>query len=735
MLIKEHFSELELKALVDAVLRQAQQTRQRRAIVIAGDVDWCRHTVKQTMAHSKLSRVSGLSSVEFRGIDVLPMSAAKTLLGQERDAIIFDAHSGFDADALGVVSGVICGGGLLFLLCPPLKQWEHFADPAAQRIAVWPHDFANVSGRFLRRFARIISASSAVTLLEQNSVLPFLSTPTKSQILSEEAHDIFRTEDQHAAVIAIEQLANGPTDCPMVLVADRGRGKTSALGIAAARLLTLKKMSIVVTAPRPAAVQTLFEQAKKLLPGARVRNNVRNNSVQWNDGSIQFVAPDVLCLSEVSADLLLVDEAAAIPATLLQQFLTRYSRLVFSTTTHGYEGTGRGFAVRFKQTLNEQTPGWREVNLHTPIRWAENDPLERLVFDTLLLDANSADDESVVLASVKNVTIEKINRDDLSNDDILLSQIFGLLVTAHYRTSPNDLRNLLDGPGLSVFVSRYHGQVVATALVTAEGGFDAAITDEIYAGKRRPRGHLLPQSLTAHAGLKEAASLRCARVMRIAVHPAVQRKGLGRQLLQHIKCNAMQQGVDLFGASFGATEALLHFWQREKIFSVRLGFRRGHASGEYSVLMLAGLSAAGEKVYAAARRRFQRDLPQWLADPLQTLDATVVTVLQQDIDDNIDAGTAAALPESHDREMLISFACGERTYEDALAPIWRLLVEVEQQTNFSVSFEYDLLRIKVLQKKSWAAVAEQFNLAGKSETLTHLREGVGQLLGSPAISI
>ncbi len=696
--------------------------RHRQMIVVAGDATWCREVGTQLVALSRLSRVTWISSESQQDADVVSINAAKKLLGQERDAIVFDAHSGFDPDAFGVVSGVICGGGLLVLLCPPLAEWEDMNDPAAERIAIWPYHADDIGGRFLRRIADVIVALSvAVALIKQGAALPVLHGFGKAANPAGMLDDVFRTEDQRGAVAAIEKVMDGHWG-PLVVVADRGRGKTAALGIAAARLLRTQTMRIVVTAPRLAAVQPLFQQVQKILPGA----SGHDGSVRWQEGSIQFVAPDVLCLSVVSADLVLVDEAAAIPASLLQQLLTRYSRIVFSTTTHGYEGTGRGFAVRFRQTLDEQTPGWSQVVLRMPVRWAENDPLESLVFKMLLLDAVSADDESVAGAAVDNVVMEKINRDALVNDESLLAQIFGLLVVAHYRTRPNDLRNLLDGPNLSVYVSRYQGQVVATALVASEGEFDSHIADAVFAGRRRPRGHLIPQSLMAHAGLKDAAGLRCARVMRIAVHPVLQHKGLGRQLLRYIRADAEKQGADLLGASFGATESLLHFWSQENILPVRVGFRRGYASGEYSVMVLVALSVAGDAVYAAARARFKRDLPHWLGDPLQALDMRVSTILLK----NKVGEVETVLSEQHDWDMLQGFSKGGRTYEDALAPLWRRLIEVNKQLAGSFkSVEQEVLNAKVLQKKLWADVACQFGLAGKAEVLIYLRDGVRQLLG------
>jgi tRNA(Met) cytidine acetyltransferase len=709
-------------SLIDTVLAQAKAARQRRMLVIAGDAPWCRDLAAQTLVTAKLPRVSWISNSEQPGVEVLSAAAAKQLLGQERDVIVFDAHAGFDADAFGAVSGVIPGGGLLLLLCPPLVQWEGFADPAAERIAVWPYAISDISGRFIRRLVSVLRNTRDVILIEQGSALPALPPPSRQVFANDNRDDIFRTADQRAAVAVIEQLLQGQHHPPVVLVADRGRGKTTALGIAAARLLQAQALSIVVTAPRPAAVQPLFQQVQKMLPEADVSNNL----VQWKEGSVQFVAPDVLCLSEVTADLLLVDEAAAIPASLLQQFLQRYPRLVFSTTTHGYEGTGRGFAVRFRQTLDEQTPGWSEQRLQTPIRWANDDPLEQLVFAALLLAADSAKDEAVAAATLDNVVVERIDRDALLNeklnDEELLSQLFGLLVVAHYRTRPTDLRNLLDGPDLSVYVTRYRGQVLATALVSNEGGFDAQLSEAIYVGKRRPRGHLIPQSLTTHCGLKAAAGLHCARVMRIAVHPAVQRRGFGRQLLQYIKADAKKQGADLFGASFGATRSLLRFWTAEKVLPVRIGFRRGHASGEYALMVLEAISTVGESVFTAARARFKQDLPHWLADPLRDLDTELADALRQNVAGVSEAGVSA----EHDRQMLHSFARGERSYEDTLGPMARLLKKMEKPCVNSDNS--NVLLAKVVQKQSWAEVAKHFHLPGKAEVLACMRAEMSKLL-------
>jgi tRNA(Met) cytidine acetyltransferase len=182
------------------------------------------------------------------------------------------------------------------------------------------------------------------------------------------------------AIEAVEHVATGHRRRPLVLTSDRGRGKSAALGIGAAHLMRRGIERIIVTAPRPDSAEQLFRHASRLLPGARSGRY----SLSTDEAHLVFVAPDELVQTHPPADLLLVDEAAAIPTPMLERMLAQYSRIVFSTTVHGYEGTGRGFAVRFQQVLDHQTPGWRALRLHQPIRWAAQDPLERFVFRALL---------------------------------------------------------------------------------------------------------------------------------------------------------------------------------------------------------------------------------------------------------------------------------------------------------------------------------------------------------------
>ncbi|MCT9623490.1 tRNA cytosine(34) acetyltransferase TmcA, partial [Curtobacterium sp. C2H10] len=76
--------------------------------------------------------------------------------------------------------------------------------------------------------------------------------------------------------------------------------------------------------------------------------------------------------SEVNASWLIVDEAAAIPGPLLRRLVARFPRTLLTTTVQGYEGTGRGFLLKFCAGFAQL----RQFSLSAPVRWAPGCPLE-----------------------------------------------------------------------------------------------------------------------------------------------------------------------------------------------------------------------------------------------------------------------------------------------------------------------------------------------------------------------
>lgn len=711
----------ELSDYVARMRRNAAAQRHRAVLVMSGKADWCREAASALMGEFTGQQVWWLGNAVTAGAEKLAWSHARTRLGMEVDSLVIDSFDGFDAEGFGALSGTVRAGGLLLLLAPPLEQWRSYADPQLQRLALYPYSAEQLSGYFLQRLAKVVSQVSGVVVYAQGGSLPPLPDIENKGSLAA-ADDVYATAGQRDAVESIRRVAEGHRHRPLVLSADRGRGKSAALGIAAAQLLHQGVGQIVVTAPRIDAAAQIFNHAERLLPGCERRRS----ELLWQGGEIVFVPPDALLHTPRHSRLLLVDEAAAIPTPMLEGLLQQYARIVFATTVHGYEGTGRGFAVRFHKVLSERTPQWQALRLVEPIRWAEGDPLEALSFSALMLDAEPVAEEVVAAASVIGSECERLLPGELAGNERDLCELFGLLVLAHYRTSPNDLRQLLDGPQQSIYVMRHAGHIVGAALVVREGKLEPSLANEIYLGRRRVQGHLLPQSLANHAGFPEAAGLGAARVMRIVVHPALQGRGLGRTLLQYVEQEERGHGCDYLGASFGATAALLQFWLDQGFLPMRVGLSREASSGTHSVMVMKPLSGDGEALFCAVRERFAETLPEWLAQPLDDLEGELSELL-----------LSTTPPQAHeaigeqDRRDLTSFAYGLRGYELCMLAIRKLVVKAVADSSWWLQLDetqQQLLLERVMQRHDWAKLVRDNGLDGRKQAQSLLRHAVSRLL-------
>ncbi len=703
--------------------------RHRYALVLSGQREWAVAAAGRALAAAALRAAPWVTDGVVPGAETWPAERARLLLGRELDAVVFDAFAGFHADAFGAVSGTIRAGGLLLLLTPPLAEWPGYADPDYRRFTVAGADPATIQPRFLRRMVAILREEPAAVVLEQGGGLPRLP-PAGRPAAPVAAGGECRTRDQRAAVEAIVRVARGRSRRPLVMTSDRGRGKSSALGIAAARLLRQGVGDIRVTGPRLPAVGQVFAHAARLLPEARSSHA----SVRLGQAAITYSAPDALVRTvDPPPRLLLVDEAAAIPTPLLTRMLERYPRIVFATTQHGYEGTGRGFALRFQRILEERSPGWHSVRLDEPVRWAPGDPLERLVDRILLLSATAAPDMAVSAAGAGQCEALRLDRDQLAGSRAELEELFGLLVIAHYRTRPFDLRLLLDAPNVEIYAMRFQGHVVATALVAREGGLSPELARRIWSGDARPHGHLLPETLAAHAGLRHAPLLRGARIMRIAVHPALRRGGLGRRLVETIAQRVGADGCDYLGSSFGATVPLLRFWLSCDLRPVRVAVTRGASSGEHSAVVMRPLRAPGGELCHHARRRYLDELPLQLAGVLRDLEPPLVGLLLQR-----PPGRGGAALAAGDWEDLVACGFGRRLPETCTGPLWRLTVGALTDPEVAAllaSAERDLLVLRVLQHASWSEVADALGVDGRAAATATLRAAVRKLtlrLADPA---
>lgn len=661
-------------ALTDWLVDQdddLQRRRWRGVLWIADDASRARRKALSLMAagrwrsplwigpeFSSLSDISTGPHVSVR----LSATRARSRLGSEHDLVVFDAVSalaGFDPDAFGAISGTVQAGGWLVLLTPAHWQLpdsgEWRPDTDYGRLAHWPHGVETLTTNYLQRLAGMLQRRSDVPTWPADDSLP--SAPALADLFTPEHHTSehhtseYHAPEHHATghpvadedcltadqATAVSRLTRMRRRRPVVLIADRGRGKSAALGIAAARRLRQGERRLWITASSLVAVEAVFERLERLLPEGRREAGRFEVDLNGHVCRVEWLAPEQVVPELASADIdarspptLFVDEAASIPAARLTAWLQRFPRIAFATTVHGYEGTGRGFEVRLRDALDRLTPEWKRLTLQTPIRWGVGDPLETLTRDLLCLDAEVAEAEAVSSALPETpITYAWLDRAALAQDEARLGPLFGLLVQAHYRTSPSDLRQLLDGPDihlLAAFVGDDAGKqhAVGICVVQQEGGFDATLANAIYRGQRRPRGHLLAQSLATHGGYEEAALARWWRIMRIAVHPATRRRGVGAALVEQVAATARAYGLDRLGVSFGAEPALIRFWRRQGFVSLRVGLTREASSGEPAQMMGRGLTEGASSSLARMNDDFARCLPDLLASELRDIEPLVV---------------------------------------------------------------------------------------------------------------
>ncbi|MBA6289737.1 GNAT family N-acetyltransferase [Colwellia sp. MB3u-4] len=755
--------------------KKNQAKRWRSLVVLVGDAAWTTEQLetsltlflsaqesnekrdKQGLVYGELAHASRANQL----ISVNRKNYAQ-YLGTEQDVIVFaveskgvnkvdnDAchiESDFDVDAFAALSGTLVAGGVFLLLLKP-SQVEQVNQAQSQ-------DY------FLQRFMQQLAAEHGYFIKQDKTEFPALLSLNKTaqdnlvddgqlstaQQVKNLPYGCF-TQEQVLAVEAMLKVLSGHRDRPLVLTADRGRGKSSALALAACQMLANAKqpLKIIITAASKPALNIFFQQVETHLPDAKVGIN----SVEHANGSIVFYAIDVLLKEQPEASIVMVDEAAALPVYLLQQLLSHYHRLIFATTIHGYEGAGRGFSLKFALVLQRLMPNWRKMHINEAIRWASDDPLERFVFASCLLNAklpnypntflamnnaipeikreskreikseakvgaeslaNNVQAQSDLLSQYKLVT-ELVTPAQLLQNETLLQQIFAVLVTAHYQTSPSDLRLLLNNSAISLFVLKRENDILGVVMLMREGHADEKLVELIRENQRRLRDQFLPQSLLMHCGIKESFNYSYQRVMRIAIHPQFQGQGLGRHFLSAIERHITRQGIDFIGASFAGNATLLKFWQQAGFAVARVGFSKDKASGEHSCLVTKALTPNASHLQQVIVEQFYQQFDYWLTDEFTHMPAKLVWQLLK--------GNKTLKTSVLARDILQSvndFTSGQRQFSSCVYALHQWLLR-----HCTEQFNPEVLPLvaRILQKHSIEKVCQQYGFTGKKALNLHL---------------
>ncbi|WP_196588347.1 GNAT family N-acetyltransferase [Aliivibrio fischeri] len=678
----------------------------RYPILLEGSIGWCEEIIKEYIAHSGYldSDIEVYGNLSIGELPSLEMKAALKKLGQETHCLVIDISHEFNANAINAVCGTLVGGGLVFFI--------HSEDSSLHR---------NIE-RWLTHFTK------QMLVISENAPLPLLPrVPTEKKLMSsftqtDKLDELYRSVDQKHAVLSIQRVITGHAKRPLIITADRGRGKSSAIGIAIAELVRDKKLVIGITAPLRVNINEVFGHAASVAKKLGMPFKQEKNTLTINGSTVTYFAPDELIRDSYSLDLLCIDEAAAIPAPMLLALTERYSRLVFSTTINGYEGTGRGFEIKFKKQLALLRPNFHSVEMTQPIRWSELDPLENWLSSVFLLDHKVSSNKQQDISG-EDVEFVRLKASDLLTDPELAQSIFSLLVSAHYQTSPNDWLSLLSDPSLFCWagIDKSSRNVLTCALVSSEGELDNQLIADIQLGKRRPRGHLVPVSLTQTLCINEPAQQSCIRIMRIAVEQHYQRMHLGSKLIEFIKAFYCDLGVDYLSTSFGSTPGLNEFWLSLDFSFIRLGISKDKASGSHSLLAVLPLSKNAVEWQSLGKDYFSMALPEQLLSVFNELDVSEVLSLLKGID------TRQPLDDVMLKRIEI--------YSNGGLGVEMIQYELRHFVLSSISLlltlnatHQVLVVSKILQLQDWKTTISLSKLSGRREAETEMRSAIRILL-------
>ncbi|XP_075516380.1 RNA cytidine acetyltransferase 1-like [Primulina tabacum] len=523
---------------------------------------------------------------------------SERILGNTFGMCILQDFEALTPNLLARTIETVEGGGLIVLLLRSLSSLTSLYTMVMdvhERFRTESHNQA--AGRFNERFLlSVASCKACVVMDDELNILPVsshmkiiapvivredsegLSEAEKElKNLKEELNDDFPvgplirkccTLDQGRAVITfLDAILDKRLQRTVALLAARGRGKSAALGLAITGAVVTGYSNIYVTAPSPENVKTLFEfickgfdllDYKEHLDYDVVKSanpdfkkaTVRINIYKQHRQTIQYIQPhEHEKLSQV--ELLVVDEAAAIPLPVVKSLLGPY--LVFlSSTVNGYEGTGRSLSLKLLQQLEERSQIsnkstesgisgrlFKKIELSESIRYASSDPIESWLHGLLCLDATKSIPNINRLPPPGECDLYYVNRDTLfsyhKDSELFLQRMMALYVASHYKNSPNDLQLMADAPAHHLFVllgpvdeSQNHlPDILCVIQVCLEGQISRKSAVKSLSEGRQPFGDQIPWKFCEQFRNTDFPSLSGARIVRIATHPSAMRLGYG----------------------------------------------------------------------------------------------------------------------------------------------------------------------------------------------------------------
>ncbi|BBL45616.1 tRNA(Met) cytidine acetyltransferase [Nanobdella aerobiophila] len=572
-------------------------------------------------------------------VDKIRYKDSDKILGKTYNILILDMYKSLTPDYLGRIIETLSGSGIGFLIIKDFDNFEGITTTFHEHLLTPPYKIEEVRKLFEYRFKNKLMQYENILIydidkgvikgIEYDCDINNITLPgrdklvlNENKIFSDRIYRLCYTQDQANVLSMLENLLKDEKAIYLI-IADRGRGKSASIGLSISALVStlLEKKEIFdigITAPSFNNVETLFNFLKIGLKkeGIDFKEIKKTKIIVNNKIFIEYRDPREILSKKY--DYLFVDEAAGIGIELLYRFIKKYKQIIFSSTIHGYEGAGRSFSVRFMKFLNSNSDfKLYRYTMIEPIRYNKNDPIEKWLYDSLLLDSepDEIDKEDIDLIKSYKVRFYRIPlKDWFYNDDKKLKNFVGIYILAHYQNRPNDIAMLADAPHHDAFVLELENDKIVNGVQIAyEGGIEDEVIDRMLKDYK-PKGNIIPDIIVKHYRIKEFAKLKGLRVIRIATIPEIQGYGLGSISLEELSKWSEKNRYDWIGSSFGVTYELLNFWQKNKFLLVHLSPEKNKVSGEYSGIVLRPLNENTEKIVKKLNYEFRWKLINQVSD-------------------------------------------------------------------------------------------------------------------------
>ncbi|MFX1297592.1 MAG: GNAT family N-acetyltransferase [Promethearchaeota archaeon] len=683
---------------------------------------------------------SNLDQETFHVKDI-EFSQISKILGQTYDILVLDLTEQLKPNDLGILIETVKGGGIIFVLTPHFESWKNQITLFHQTLITPPFTIDDINFRFTRYFIDNLKKYKGIVIFDflNREIIDGSYNIQKTSIPRREIHktapfkklfyELTATDDQKSFLNSLEFiLQKQPRKKVIFLAADRGRGKSAILGIGTTAFshyliekFQYSHVKILVTAPEYENTEIFFEFAEKALNSLNYKMKIKKRSIITNKITIQY--RDLLESTNQNSNLTIIDECAAIPIPILFDLLETSQNIIYSSTLHGYEGSGRGFSILFRKELNnKKNLKISQVGLNTPIRYSFNDPIEQWLFDTLFLNAQPAqlNDEDISDVTNLNLEVKKIDLDKcfLGEEQEIFSNFAGIFVFAHYRNQPDDIVILSDSPHHEAWAifTKTQSHIVNVVQIAKEGNLSETIIQDMLKGKQTP-GNLIPWICITHYRLGDFAELKGARIVRIATHPDLFQKGLGSKILTDIEEYYKNLDYDWVGTSYGLNLELLRFWEKNGYKVIHLSSRMTPSTGEYPIVMIKPLSPKSEKILNLLRQEFKFKIFEWFRTIYYNLPPHLAIEIFESTQKLEDPNIFALTITENQKERLNAFFSGILDYSSTSDVVIQVLkyyfLNFEKDTVNLSQKQKEVIMMRCLQARTWQQTLDYSKLEYK----------------------